>query len=109
MSRDDVTLTDIADANGDAELVFSPTARQTWLLMSFSADGNIAGAVGVGGRAVGKLFRDTVFVSFFIATADTVEGVTIPLGNGRKFRAKWSGCVPGATVQGTIWYDDGQP
>ena len=108
MARDDQTLTGVANAAGRVELVYTPFAGQSWDVMSFSCNGNIDGAIGVGGTAVGKLFRDSVFVSFFIAAADTVEGVSIPLGNGRKFRAVWTGCAVGATVQGTIWFTNGQ-
>jgi hypothetical protein len=107
--RDEWTQSGKIAANGTAELVFTPFAGQDWDILSASMDGSIDGAtLNVGGAAVGALYKNNVFVSFFIATKDTAEGVTVPLRQGNKFRVRWTNAVVGAPVQATIWYDDGK-
>ena len=103
MALDDRTQTGIIPASGNLTLDFTPDHRQNWRVDSASMNGPDVGA-----SAVGSIFRDTQFVTFFIATADTCEGNPVPLGNGRHFKVKWTGATPGATVQATIWFDDGQ-
>lgn len=103
MSFADAPYTGLIAANGSGQLVHTCTGRQRQSVQSVSIN-----APGVGGAAVGKIFRGSQFVCFFIATADTPEGVPVPLRPGEKLIIQWTGAVVGATIDATVWYDDGE-
>lgn len=109
MARTDHQTTGVVKADGTLTLSASPTSRQNWSVDSISIN-----APNVGGVAVGRIYRGrsgselSQFVSFFIATSDTVEGVPVQVPNGYAISAHWTGAVVGATAEVTFWYDDGE-
>jgi hypothetical protein len=103
MARADDQMSGTIAANGTGQLVHTCTGRQNQSVDSVSIN-----APGVGGAAVGKIFRNSQFICFFIATADTPEGVPVPLSPGQKLIIQWTGAVVGANIDATVWYDDGE-
>lgn len=104
MSTQDVALTAIADANGDAVATLRPIARQTWTIQQVSIDAPDAGA-----NARGKLYRDGLVISPFVARSDVISGEPyIVLRGSQQLRVVWSGATTGAHCDALVIYDDGR-
>jgi hypothetical protein len=113
MAKDEWTQGGTIPASGRLSLFFTPYARQDWTIEqcspngSVQSDNNVTNPITVGGQAVGAVYVDGIFLTFFIANKDTLEGRPVYLRNGRKFEVRWTGATVGATVGATIYYDDG--
>lgn len=103
MAEDDLTLSAVVGANGEATITFKSTNRCTWTVTQFSPE-----APNVGGSASAALYLDSQLVSPFVPQGDAVAGdPPVYLRPGRRLQARWFGCLAGTTVKATIYYDDG--
>lgn len=113
MAKDEWTQNGTVGSNGRASLFFTPYARQDWVIEQISPNGSVqvdsgvAVPITVGGQAVGAIYVDGIFQTFFIANKDTLEGRPIYLRNGRHLEVRWTSAVSPASVAATIFYDDG--
>jgi hypothetical protein len=104
MALADISRDGVIPASGTLEIRFQPRSRQRWVAQQISIT-----APNVGSAAVGNVYRDRQFVSFFIPTGDMVGDVPyLPLSTGQTLRVIWTNATPGATVHATLYYDDGE-
>ena len=104
MALTDLTRTGVIPASGTLSLFVTPSARQNWTVQQISISAPTVSAL-----AVGNIYRNGQFVSFFIPSGDMVGDVPyLPLANGRTLEIRWTNATPGAAVQATLFYDDGQ-
>lgn len=103
MAIDTQTGQSVADAAGNARVTFATKRGQSWVVSQFT----VSAGTGATSAECG-IYLNEDFICPVVPTGDAAGGApSVPVNNGSKISARWTGCAAGTVVKGTIIYDDG--
>lgn len=103
MAQNEIGLSGVVNASGEATLTMRTTGGARWTVQQVSPD-----APNVGSAAGGELRKNGQLISPFVPQGDAIAGdPSILVGPNDRLTVEWTGGTVGAQVSALFIYDDG--